>query len=74
MEIVKEGQLNKFFKRRQDHLMMFSWVQAVRFNLPSVDISKAIEQYLDFYAIDADVQYMSVVYHRMLKELKDAGI
>jgi hypothetical protein len=74
MESIKEGQLLKFFKRRQEHLMMFSWVQSVKHNLPSVTVEKAIEQYLDFYNIDADIQYMAVNYHRMLKELKDAGI
>lgn len=71
---LKENQLPKFFKRRQEHLLMFAWVTAVRHNLPSVNIDKAIEQFLDFYNVDSDVQYMAVVYHRMLKELKDAGI
>lgn len=74
MESVKEGQLNKFFKRRQDHLMMFAHVQSVRINLPSVHLDKAIRQYLDYYSVEADVQYMATVYHRMLKELMDAGI
>lgn len=72
MESINECQLNKFYKRRQQEMMMFTWVQCVNKNMPTVDVTKAIRQFLDYFDIDADISSMKVTYYRILSELKDS--
>lgn len=72
MESINECQLNKFFKRKQHDIMMFTWVQCVRKNMPTVDVTKAIRQFMDYFEIDADPSVLKVTYYRILAELTDS--
>lgn len=67
-----ECQYYKFLKRRQDSVMMFTWVQCSKFNLPSVSVQKAISQFLDFYNIDGDTKALETEYNRILKDLMES--
>lgn len=69
---IDECQLTKFYQQRQDRLGMFFWVQAAKFNLPSIQVGNAIKQYLDYYNLNGDVEYLKVAYFRMLKELMES--
>lgn len=72
MDSINECQLNKFHKRRQNEIMMFTWVQCVKKNMPSVDVRKAILQYMDYFQIDADEEALRITYYRMLDELRNS--
>jgi len=72
MESVKECQLNNFYERRQQELMMFSWVQCLKLNLPTITIQKAIEQFLSYFNIDGDVDSLRTIYYRILSDLTES--
>jgi hypothetical protein len=72
MADINECQLNKFFKRRQDHMLMFGYVTGQRQALPSVSVANCIKSYLDYYNIDGDVELLRIEYGRMEKDLRES--
>jgi len=51
---------------------MYGWVSAVRHNLPSVSIEKAVAQFAKFYDLeDFNIDVGIKTYYRMLQENRD---
>jgi hypothetical protein len=69
---ISECALNKFYKRRQDHLVMFGWVNGIKHFAPTISVKKAITMFLSHYNLDDDQGYLEICYQRMLNELRDA--
>jgi hypothetical protein len=72
MAFIDECKLVKFYERRQQELMMFTWVQCLKLNLPTISTHRAITQFLDYFNIDGDVPSLNTTYYRILAELKES--
>lgn len=69
---INECNLNKFYKRSQIDLIVFSWVQCLKLNIPSISIEKAINQCLNYYEIEGDTGRYLKTYYRMIEEIRSS--
>ncbi len=51
---VASAPLQKFFNKRQIHLLMFGFVNGVRKNMPTVSVDSAIKQFLAYYNFEGE--------------------
>jgi hypothetical protein len=61
----------KFCKRQPIEVLMFGWVNALRFNLPTITVEKAVLNFMDHNNIDEEVLSINTAlstYNRMQKE------
>lgn len=65
--------LQKFFNKRQIHLLMFGYVNGVRKNM-SVSVDQAISQFLAYFKFDGedlDATALRMQYYEMEKLLRE---
>lgn len=66
--------LQKFFNKRQIHLLMFGYVNGVRKNMPTVSVDIAIRQFLAYFEFDGedlDATSLRMQYYDMEKLLRE---
>lgn len=67
--------IKKFYKRGLIDAMMFGYVNALRFNIPSASIENAIKNFQKHHNLDEDnfnVDSAKVIYNRMQNEYNEA--
>ena len=64
--------IQKFFNKRQEHILMFGFVNGMRRALPGVSVEKAIEQYANAFKLDEvdAVDTLRFQYYEMEKLLR----
>lgn len=63
--------LLKFLKRKNQDLVMFGYIRAVKKNMPTVSVMKAAEQYMSEFGLDMDehnIETIRVTFERMNTE------
>jgi len=63
--------IKKFYKRENFKLVYFGYVNAIRFNMPTVSVEKATLNFMKYHKLDDDefnVKSAMMEYSRMSKE------
>lgn len=69
-------QVEKFYKRHSIDAMMFGYVNALRFNIPSASVDFAIKNFMKHHNLteeEMNIESARTIYNRMQNEYIQAG-